>query len=154
MTFHRHLLPDPASYFESEGLTLTGPHSAKWKTTRCEFHGGSDSMRINTAAGWWCCMACGVKGGDVLAYHMQAHNLEFVEAAQQLGAWLDDGAPARQTKPAALPARAALQVLAFEANLAAVAAANVANGIRLSVVDRARLLTAAGRINRLAEDYE
>jgi hypothetical protein len=51
MTFIRDNLPDAASYFEGQGLTLTGPRSAKWRTTRCEFHGGSDSMRVNIASG-------------------------------------------------------------------------------------------------------
>ncbi len=92
MSFDRNLLPDPTSYFESEGLKLAGPRSAKWKTTRCEFHGGN-SMRINVASGWWRCMNCDEHGGDVLAYHMQAHGLEFIEAAKALGAWVDDGKP-------------------------------------------------------------
>ena len=47
MRFDRSLLPDPASYYEAQGLRLTGPRSAKWRTTACSFHGGSDSMSIN-----------------------------------------------------------------------------------------------------------
>ena len=70
MPFDRNRLPEPVSYFEGQDLLLTGPRSAKWKTTACVFHTGTDSMRINTASGGWCCMSCGVKGGDVLAYHM------------------------------------------------------------------------------------
>lgn len=151
MTFQREHLPDSASYFEGEGLQLKGP--GKWKTTSCNFHGGSDSMRVNLASGAWVCMSCGEKGGDVLAYHMQAHGLEFVDAAKALGCWVDDGKPQRPQKPAPLPPRAALQVIAFEATLAAVAAGNVAHGVTLSEPDRFRLLTAAGRINRLVEAY-
>ena len=64
--FMRDRLPDPVSFFEAEGLTLTGP--GKWKTTRCDFHDGSDSMRVNSESGAWRCMNCGAKGGDVLAY--------------------------------------------------------------------------------------
>jgi hypothetical protein len=67
MPFDRTLLPDPVTYFENQGLTLKGPRSAKWKTTTCNFHGGSDSMRVNVATGAWVCMSCGEKGGDVLA---------------------------------------------------------------------------------------
>ncbi len=52
MSFDRERMPDPVSYFEGEGLKLSGP--GKWKTTGCTFHGGSDSMRINVASGaWW-----------------------------------------------------------------------------------------------------
>ena len=65
MSFNRDALPEPIGYFEGMGLNLRGP--GKWKTTRCEFHGGSDSMRVNTSSGAWVCMACGAKGGDVLA---------------------------------------------------------------------------------------
>ncbi len=99
-------------------------------------------------------MACDAKGGNVLAYHMQLHGLEFVEAAKQLGAWVDDGRPAQHYKPTPLPPRAALQVLSFEATLAAVAAGNVAHGVKLTEQDRFRLLTAAGRINRIVEAYQ
>ena len=151
MSFDRSLLPDPVSYFESQGLTLTG--RGKWRTTACQFHNGSDSMRINTTFGGWCCMSCGAKGGDVLAYHMQVHGLEFVDAVRQLGAWVDDGKPLAQYKPTPLPPRAALQVLGFEATLIAVAAGNVAQGVALTDVDRTRVMAAAGRINCLVEAY-
>ncbi|MBC7620142.1 MAG: hypothetical protein H7293_14380 [Candidatus Saccharibacteria bacterium] len=152
MPFDRNHLPDPISYFESEGLKLTGP--GKWKTTACNFHGGSDSMRINTASGGWCCLSWGAKSGGVLAYHMQAHGLEFVDAAKALGAWVDDGRPAVQHKPAPLPPRAALQVIGFEANFTAIAAANLARGVALSQIDLSRLMTAANRITRLVEVYK
>lgn len=154
MTFDRNLLPEPTTYFENQGLKLSGPRSAKWKTTECRFHIGSDSMRINTVTGAWVCMAgCGARGGDVLAYHQAAHGMAFVEAAKALGAWVDDGKPHAPQKPAPLSPRAALSVLAFEATLAAVAAGNVAHGVKLSDVDRFRLMAAAGRINRLVEAY-
>lgn len=151
MSFDHDRLPGATDYFEGEGLTLKGP--GKWKTTACNFHGGSDSLRINVASGAWVCMACGAKGGDVLAHYMQSHGLEFVEAAKALGAWIEDGKPQRPQKPAPLPPRAALQVIAFEATLAAVAAGNVAHGVTLTEPDRCRLLTAAARITRLVEAY-
>lgn len=151
MTFDRTRLPEAVHYFESQGLTLKG--RGEWRTTACTFHDGSDSMRVNVRSGAWVCMACGAKGGNVLAYHMQAHGLEFVDTAKALGAWVDDGKPHREQKPAPLPPRAALQVIGFEATLAAVAAANVAHGRALTEPDRFRLLTAAARINRLVEAY-
>jgi len=85
MSFNRDVLPSPADYFELQGMSLKGPHSAKWKTTNCNFHGGSDSMRVNVATGAWLCMNCHVKGGDVLAYEMTASGRDFVDAAKALG---------------------------------------------------------------------
>lgn len=154
MTFRRDQLPDPVSYFEAEGLQLVGPPSAKWKTTECHFHGGSDSLRINTHSGAWVCMAgCGARGGDVLAYQMAAHGQEFVKAAKALGAWVDDAKPYKRQRPTPLPPRAALEVLAIECNLVAVAAGNLACGMALSQVDLDRVLVAAGRVTRLAEVF-
>ena len=152
MPFDRRNLPDAVSYYESEGLKLTS--RGKWRTTECKFHGGSDSMRVNTDSGAFACMAgCGARGGDVLAYHMAQHGLEFVEAAKALGAWIDDGRPTTQHKPSPLSPRQALEVLAVEANLVAIAAANVAHGVVLSQVDLSRVLTASGRITRLVEVF-
>ena len=153
MTFERDRLPDVVSYFEGAGLTLAGPSRAKWKTAACTFHGGSDSLRINTTSGAWVCMACGAKGGDVLAYHQAAHGLEFVDAAKALGAWVEDGKPTTPHRPAPLPPRAALQVLGFEATLTAVAAGNMARGVALNDVDLLRLMVAANRSARLVESY-
>lgn len=153
MAFDRSLLPDPHAYFESQGLTLRGPSSAKWKTTTCSFHGGSDSMRINVATGAWVCMSCGEKGGDVLGYEIKHSGRDFVEAARALGCWVDDGQSPKATKPTPLSPRLALSVMAFESTLAAVAAGNLANGVTLTAADRARLMVAANRINRLVEAF-
>lgn len=154
MPFDRNLLPDPTAYFENQGLTLKGPRSAKWKTTTCNFHGGSDSMRVNVATGAWVCMSCGEKGGDVLAYEIKDSGREFVDAAKALGCWVDDGQPVRKYKPTPLPPRAALEVLGFESLVVAVAAGNIAHGLTLTEADRKRLATAASRIGRLVEVFQ
>lgn len=151
MSFDRNRLPDPCGYFEGHGLKLT--LRGKWRTTECHFHGGSDSMRINTATGAWVCMSCGAKGGDVLAYEMAVHGVDFVTAAKALGAWDDDGRPHVPAKPSPLSPRQALAALAVETNLIAVAAGNVAHGVALTQVDLARVLTAANRIVRIAEVF-
>ncbi|MEN9903955.1 MAG: hypothetical protein RLZZ555_520 [Pseudomonadota bacterium] len=152
MSFDRDRLPDPASYFEAQGLRLTGPRSSKWRTTACPFHGGSDSMRVNIFSGAFCCMNCGARGGDVLAFEMALHGLEFVEAARRLGAWVDDGKTptSASMRPAPLTPRAALEVLGFESLLVAVAADMLAKGGSLSIIDASRLKTCASRINRIA----
>lgn len=154
MSYDRNLLPDPASYFENQGLVLKGPRSSPWKTTNCVFHGGSDSMRVLTTSGGWRCMACDVSGGDVLSYEMQAYGTEFVDACKALGAWVNDGKPIAHAKPSRLSARQALQIVDHETNLVAVAAMNIAQGVQLSDEDRARLIKAANRIHRTREVYK
>lgn len=153
MTFDRSLLPDPRKFFESEGLKLAGSNSSKWRTTQCHFHTGSDSMRVNISNGAFKCMNCQVGGGDVLSYHMQLYGEDFVSAAKTLGAWIDDGQLPRNQKPKSLPATRAIEVLALEATLAAVAAGNVARGIKLSEEDRSRLYKCANRIIRISQEY-
>lgn len=149
MPFDRNLLPDTTAYFEEQGLKLSGPRSAKWKTTECRFHDGSDSMRVNTSTGAWVCMSCGKKGGDVLAYELAVTGADFVDAAKAIGAWFDDGKPYTPPKPTPLSPRAALSAMALEATFVAVAAGNVAKGVVLTAADRSRLMMAAGRINLL-----
>jgi hypothetical protein len=149
MSFDRSRLPDADTYFDGEGFKLAGP--GKWKTTRCDFHGGSDSMRVHLERGAWVCMSCGAKGGDVLAFHMQRHGLEFVDAAKALGAWSESDKPTKHPhKPMPFTARDGLTVLVTEANLAAVAACNMARGIAITEADRTRLLQAAQRIAFIA----
>jgi len=150
MTFIRENLPDTRSYFEDQGLTLRG--NGKWVTARCDFHGGSDSLRINLESGGWCCMSCSQKGGDVLAYHIAAHGLCFIDAAKELGCWVDDGKPAH-TRPAPLSPRQAIQVLKFESMLTYVAAMNLGHGVQLTDTDRARLTVAAQRIQTITGAY-
>lgn len=75
-------------------------------------------------------MACGAKGGDVLAYAMQRHGMDFVEAARALGAYVEDGRPPRvRNKPATLAARDAMQLVAFEALLAVVVISDIRRGL-------------------------
>ena len=153
MTFDRSRLPEPSQFYESEGLKLTGPKSSKWRTTQCHFHKGSDSMRVNISNGAFKCMNCQVGGGDVLSYYMQLHGDDFVQAAKKLGAWIDDGHYPTDQAPKSLPATRALEVLAFEATLVAVAAGNVANGIQLTDTDKDRLIKCVGRISRISQEY-
>ncbi|WP_293225026.1 hypothetical protein [Ottowia sp.] len=153
MSFDRTRLPDPVDYYASAGLKFK-ERKGNWRTTACNFHGGSDSMRIHTCTGAFVCMAdCGARGGDVLAYHMAAHGDDFMTAAKALGAWVDDGKPT-PARPAPIPARDALHLLARESALVAIAAANVANGVTLAANDLKRLLQAAGRINAVKGLFE
>ena len=151
MSFIRDRLPDALDYFAREGLELSA--RGKWRTARCVFHDGSDSMRINAQTGAFVCMAgCGARGGDVLAYRMAAHGEDFITAAKALGAWVDDGKPT-PTRPTPIPPRDAIQLIARECNLIAVAAGNIANGVSLTENDLERVLMAAGRINTVVEVF-
>lgn len=150
MSFNRDHLPDPLDYYENTaGLKLMG--RGPWRTTRCEFHGGKDSMRVNLKSGGFMCMSCGEKGGDVLAYHQQANSLEFIDAAKALNAWTDDGHQGTY-KPSPVSARTMLEVIAFEVQIVALMASDLARGIAISKLDKDRLFEAAGRINRVAEE--
>ncbi|MEK0417837.1 MAG: hypothetical protein RI949_1843 [Pseudomonadota bacterium] len=154
MAFERERLPDPVVYYESQGLLLKGPSTAYWKTAECRFHGGSDSLRIKVATGAFVCMACGARGGDVLAYEMAAHGIGFVEAAQKLGAWVGGDSPQRHIRPTALTARDALSVLADEAALIALEGTRIAGGIVPTAADLERMQLAAGRINHIRGIFE
>ena len=151
--FIRDRLPDPISYFDAEDVRLVGP--GRWKTGPCHFHGGSDSLRVNTASGGWCCMSCGAKGGDVLAFHMQRHGLPFADAARALGAYVDGGEPdVVPGKAATLPARDAMQLAAFELQLAMVVISDIKAGLIPSDADWQRFLICAGRVGALAAEYQ
>jgi hypothetical protein len=152
MTFVRDRLPDPVSFFQGENLLLMG--RGVWRTTRCEFHGGSDSMRVNVQSGGWVCMACGARGGDAISYLMGLHGLDFVEAAKRLGCWDESGKPdPRPPRPRLLSCREALSVIAIEVLVLVVILADARSGVLPSERDWQRFLDAAGRIERLAVEY-
>jgi len=144
--FRKDALPDPRSFFESEGLDLRGP--GKWRTTRCDFHGGSDSLRINMESGGWVCMSCFEKGGNVLDYAMRRHGLDFVSAARQLGAYIDDGRPHRgPEKPAGLSLRDCLELVGFELLVFGLIVSDMSRGKTPSESDSLRLWQSVGRIS-------
>ncbi len=153
MTFNRDLLPDPATYYESQGLKLS--KGKKWVTTECIFHGGSDSMRLNLETGAFVCMAeCGARGGDVLSYHRALHKGDFVSACKELGCWVEDGKqPLKVARPSPLPPRDALTVLEFETLLVAGTASSMGQGFSLTEGDKERLIEAAKRIQKITGLY-
>jgi len=150
--YMRERLPDAVSFFEAEGVQLKGP--GKWRSGPCLFHGSRATLRVNTSSGAWVCMSCGEKGGDVLAYAMKRHGLDFIQAAQGLGCWVEDGKPyTGPPKPATLPSRDALQLAAHELRISLVVIGDVQRGIKPSDTDWRRLIEAARRIDLLAKDY-
>jgi len=84
--FIRELLPSPIEFYPSQGITLS--RTGTWRDALCPFHNDTrPSLRVSSATGAFRCMACGAKGGDVLAFYMLQHGLRFVDAAKELGAW-------------------------------------------------------------------
>ena len=96
--FDRSLLPSPATYYGQ---------FFKFKTRKkahvlCCFHPEkTGSLEINLTKGSFYCYGCGAKGGDVVNFHMLKTGLSFVEAAKDLGAWVDT----RQDTPEQLAER-------------------------------------------------
>ena len=152
MAVDQHRKPDPRSYYESQGLVLT--KGRKWVTGPCAFHGGSDSMRFNLSNGAFVCMAgCGARGGDVLAYHMALQGIPLKEAAIALGCWEGDK-KMTSNRPTPFSPLDGIKVLAAEANLVAIAGANIAHGVVLTQVDLERVMTATNRILKVMEVYQ
>ena len=74
-------------YYESHGLVITG--TGKWRKALCPFHADTQpSLGINTETGGYNCLACGARGGDILAFQMHFHSMPFVAACKALGVWV------------------------------------------------------------------
>ena len=85
--FSRKALPGTIPYYTSQGMPLKD--SGAWVDAICPFHKDTKpSLRVNIERGSYRCMACGARGGDVVAFHMHRHGLGFIEAAKQLNAWV------------------------------------------------------------------
>lgn len=145
--FDRECVPSWPDYADRVGLSLDG--RGRWRTTRCDIHGGGDSLRVNVESGGWVCMACGAKGGDTVAHLMLIESIDFVAAARALGCWVDGGtAPPR---PARLPARDALGAIGPELGVCMVVIADARRGTTPNDTDWHRFLQAAGRVQFIAQ---
>lgn len=150
--FDRDKLPDWPAYADHAGLKLVG--RGRWRTTECQIHGGSDSLRVNTASGGWICMACGAKGGDVLAHYMQRTSVSFVQAARDLGAWVEGQATGTATaphKPLPFSARDALESISLELHVVFVVISDARRGVLPNDADWKRFLDAAARVLFVAD---
>lgn len=87
--FNRDALPSPHAYLSSEGL-LSSRTRAEWASVRCPVHKQGEeqkpSMVVSLLDGHFKCMACGAKGGDILALHRLRTGASFMDAARDLGA--------------------------------------------------------------------
>ena len=84
---HTDLTSSFLSSSVSQAIFLKG--TGTWRDAICPFHQDTKpSLRVNVERGSYRCMACGARGGDVLAFHMQKHGLGFIQAIKELGAWI------------------------------------------------------------------
>jgi hypothetical protein len=144
--FDRSRVPAWPEYADLVGLKLLG--RGVWRTTRCDVHGGSDSLRVNTETGAWVCMNCGAKGGDTLSHHMQVTGASFAVAAKALRCWVEgSNAPPR---PRAFSAADALAALHVDLHLCAVVLSAARRGELPTDADWQAFLGAAGRCIAIA----
>ncbi len=144
MTFNRDHLPGWLAYADAQGIKVEG--RGTWRSILCDFHDDSKpSLRVNTKSGGWCCMSCGASGGDVLAHLMQRNGVNFVSAARTLGAWQDDGEPARPRQARTLTAQDALELLYQDATTLWILACDIGQGKALSASERATAAAIARR---------
>lgn len=150
VSFDRDRLPSWEAYADLAGLTLIG--RGRWRNVRCNFHDdGNPSMRVNVESGGWICMSCGAKGGDPLAHHMARSGLDFVQAARELGAWVDDARPAPE-RPRAFSARDALSVIGLELGVCVIVIGDAKRGVTPNDTDWQRFLAAVGRVEFIAAE--
>lgn len=84
---NRSRLPTPLEYLAQHDLTLKNG-SGDWRLMLCPFHDDTTaSLSFNVKKGAFKCFACGAKGGDLIAFHMQRKDLPFIQACKDLGVW-------------------------------------------------------------------
>ena len=92
-TLDRQSLPTPLEYVTDRGLLKRRPRS-EWATIICPAHkGGAEknpSLNVSMIDGHFRCMACGVKGGDIVALHRLITGLGFIAAVSDLGGCFHD----------------------------------------------------------------
>lgn len=85
---NRDSLPSPLRYLTERGLLKRKP-KGEWALITCPTHkGGGEkkpSLNVSMIDGHFRCMACGAKGGDILALHRLVTGLSFVVAVRDLG---------------------------------------------------------------------
>ena len=92
--YNKHLTADfiktqlsPRDFYPSLLLNLKIKHPDGWNDGGlCPFHDDNrtGSFRINLATGAYKCFACGVSGGDIIAFTMTLYGVQFVDALAML----------------------------------------------------------------------
>jgi len=78
---------DPIAFLHARGL-LGGRIVGQWADIRCPVHKNGQeahrSMRVNLRGGFYRCMVCGEKGGDLIALHRLMTGATFAESVREL----------------------------------------------------------------------
>ena len=83
-TLNRSGMLSVETYLDREGLDWKKSGAAA--LLRCPFHDDTrPSLLLNLADGHYRCLACGERGGDLIAFHRQRTGLGFAEAVRELG---------------------------------------------------------------------
>lgn len=89
----RQSLPAPLAYLAKHGLLKRKPRG-EWAAICCPSHkdGAEEnpSLRVSLIDGHYRCMACGVRGGDIVALHRLITGLSFRDAVRDLGGRFHD----------------------------------------------------------------
>ena len=85
--FDRDLLPNSQAYY-GQFFALKG-NKTKHLVPCCFHHDKTASLSLDLMTGRFNCFGCGVRGGDVLDFHQLKTGLSFVEAAKDVGAWVN-----------------------------------------------------------------
>lgn len=85
--FDRALLPAPALYYRKQFPGLKT--KSETMKVNCCFHkpDANPSLIISMINGHFKCLACGAKGHDLIAFHMQRYQITFPQAVTYFGAW-------------------------------------------------------------------
>jgi hypothetical protein len=84
--FCRAFLPSPKKYYGQ--IFELASTTEEWTKVLCPFHDDHNpSLSLNLYSGGFNCFACEAKGGDIVAFHMLYHDMGFIEACKDLGAW-------------------------------------------------------------------
>lgn len=89
----RRSLPSPLQYLSAHGLLKRKPRG-EWAAIVCPAHkDGTEknpSLRVSLIDGHYKCMACGERGGDIVALHRMLTGRGFIEAVHDLGGRFHD----------------------------------------------------------------
>ena len=86
---NRYRLPQLIYYYHQHFPTLPLHPQREWVNVQCCFHADKNpSLSINLISGGFYCFGCGVKGGNVIAFHVQRFHLPFTAAVTYFGAWI------------------------------------------------------------------
>lgn len=89
--FNRNLLPTPLTVLHQLGIYPGNSNRSGYWTLHCPFHKNgkelNPSLNLHRISGHYRCHACSAKGGDILAFYMNATGKRFLTATTELGAW-------------------------------------------------------------------